>query len=85
MTREEVVEVLEQIPPEEPVYLLRGRDRRALATLVAYLGICEDDGCSEECLAAVEQLCEHFEQFEKEHLTFAPGRDGQPGDPTPAC
>lgn len=36
----------EPIPDDEPIFILRGRDRLAFHTLVHYLGLCIKDGCT---------------------------------------
>ena len=51
------------VPTEEPLFLLRGRDRNALPLLEAYYAICEADGCNEEHLSGIDRIICEFENF----------------------
>jgi hypothetical protein len=64
----------EQIPDDEPLFLLRGRDHFALVAINAYQAACESE-CNELHLAGVQQTREKFCQFAAEH----PERMKQPG------
>jgi hypothetical protein len=65
----------EIIPKEEPLFLLRARDRNAIALLLAYRDLAADDGCNELHLAGIEQLLKKFSDFAKQY----PERMKQPG------
>ena len=56
------------IPQEEPRFLLRGRDRNSLKALRSYRLACEEDGCNELHMAAIDKNISAFENFS---LTYA--------------
>lgn len=64
----------EQIPEDEPLFLLRGRDHYALVAINAYQAACESE-CNDLHLAGIQQVREKFCQFAAEH----PERMKQPG------
>ena len=51
------------IPADEPRFMLRGRDRNALETLHAYRAACENDGCNDLHMAAIDKNIVEFERF----------------------
>ncbi len=55
------------IPPEEPIFILRGRDRLAAQTLVQYRMLCEMDGCNQEHLDDIHKAILEFEQFSRQY------------------
>ena len=57
----------EAIPDDEPVFLLRARDRNAAATLKAYLLLIIQDGCDKEHQTAVGLRIHQFEDFAHFH------------------
>jgi hypothetical protein len=64
----------EEIPLDEPLFLLRARDGHAVDTLFAYREICAPS-CNELHLAGIDQVIEKFSRFAEEH----PERIKQPG------
>ncbi len=65
----------EPIPDDEPLMLFRARDQNALPMLLAYRGICIDDGCNDFQLAGVDNRIQAFRDFITQH----PERMKQPG------
>jgi hypothetical protein len=65
----------ETFPEDEPRFLLRARDRNALETLRDYRLACENDGCNDLHLAAIDKNIKAFEQFFLDH----PERMKEPG------
>lgn len=63
------------IPEDEPLFLLRGRDRLALATLHEYQQLCIEDDCTKFHLDGVDQIIKAFQRF---RYNF-PERMKQPG------
>lgn len=51
------------IPPEEPVFIFRGRDKLAVEALLHYVHVAKDDGCNEEFLASLGATIDEFRQF----------------------
>lgn len=65
----------QEIPEDEPVFLLRGRDRLALLTLLKYKGLCAGDGCTDYQMDGIEEALNSFTQFAIKY----PERMKQPG------
>ncbi len=65
----------EPIPEDEPVFILRARDRLALEVLEYYRNICEQDGCIDFQLDGIGINIQRFDAFAREH----PERMKQPG------
>lgn len=63
------------IPPEEPVFILRGRDRLAKVALLHYYELCVQDGCNDEFLADLRKAIEGFIDF----TVVEQGKMKQPG------
>ena len=61
----------EPIPDDEPVFILRARDRHALAAIQFYKELVEVDHHAQ----AIQETIEAFEQFAAEH----PDRMKEPG------
>lgn len=58
----------QEIPlDEEPVILLRARDRLALPLLLAYRDMCVADGCTDYQMQLVDARIAEFQRFAKEH------------------
>ena len=53
----------ETIPDDEPVFILRARDRWAIDALLHYQGLCED----RDHRVAVERIIEEFDRFADEN------------------
>lgn len=51
------------IPPEEPVFIVRGRDHLAIELLNHYRGLCIRDGCNEQFLEELDVPINEFRQF----------------------
>jgi hypothetical protein len=45
----------EVIPYDEPIFILRGRDHLAIDLLEQYYALCNDDGCTDYQLNAINQ------------------------------
>jgi len=65
----------EEIPEDEPLFLLRGRDALALDVLRQYDLVARDNGCNDLHLAGIQQVIRKFAAFKVEH----PERMKQPG------
>ncbi len=65
----------EAIPEDEPVFILRARDRLAIPTLVTYLKFSELDGCNDHHKETLAEAVAAFEEFADQN----PDRMKQPG------
>lgn len=65
----------QRVPDDEPVVILRGRDRLALRTLEYYEKLAEEDGCTQWFLEKLDPPIQAFAKFADEH----PERMKQPG------
>jgi len=57
------------IPDDEPIFILRGRDQAAKATLETYLELCEDAHTSLEHREGVVDAIRRFLKFDQENYT----------------
>jgi hypothetical protein len=57
----------EPIPEDEPIFILRARDRLALALLEHYRSLSEMDGCNEYHMKALDRSIFRFERFREDH------------------
>jgi hypothetical protein len=57
----------EAIPEDEPLFLLRGRDRLAATLLSVYWDLAEEDGCNQWFLDKVKEAMDKFQNFAIEH------------------
>ena len=53
----------ESVPPDEPLFLLRGRDRLALVLLRVYEQLSIEDGCNEYHMKGLARRIKEFERF----------------------
>lgn len=58
---------LEQIPDDEPVFLIRASDRGSIAGLDAYLVLCSSLGDDQERLDNIQQAREFFRVWQNEN------------------
>ncbi len=65
----------QEIPEDEPLLLLRARDKNALPLIVYYREVCRDQGCNDLHLAGIAQIINEFERFQSDH----PERMKEPG------
>ena len=65
----------EEIPDDEPLFLLRGRDSNAADTLIDYGERCRRSGCPESHTDGIAAARKAFDRFRKAH----PERMKQPG------
>ena len=65
----------EVLPVEEPLFLMRARDRLAVPSLLKYREIAVADGCNDYLMGLLDETIEAFKQFERDH----PERMKQPG------
>jgi hypothetical protein len=65
----------EVVPEDEPLFLLRARDRLALPLLREYWSMCEDDDCTDYQMRLMAEVVDRFSAFAREH----PDRMKQPG------
>jgi hypothetical protein len=65
----------EEVPDEEPLFILRARDRLAVKFLKSYRYICALDGCNGYTLDRVDSCIAMFERFAEDY----PERMKQPG------
>ena len=63
------------IPEDEPLFLLRARDKFALMALYEYRAVCEGGGCTPEHLAGIGRTLRLFERFASDQ----PERMKEPG------
>lgn len=55
------------IPADEPLFILRAKDRLAVAALLEYREICRRDGCNDYQLDGLSDIVAEFEKFAAEH------------------
>jgi len=65
----------EAIPDDEPLFLLRARDKLAIPLLLMYKILCEQDNCTMYQMDMLEQSINKFALFKK----YFPERMKQPG------
>jgi hypothetical protein len=65
----------EVLPDDEPLFLLRARDRLAVGIILEYLRSCMEDDCTDLHVQGVREVLIKFEHFRREH----PERMKQPG------
>lgn len=65
----------EAIPEDEPIWIVRGRDKLALPILYAYLKDSLDDNCTGYQIEGVKALIDRFARFADDY----PERMKQPG------
>lgn len=65
----------EVLPEDEPLMLIRARDRIAIPGLLKYRELCVADGCNDYILGLLDETIEEFRRFETTH----PERMKQPG------
>ena len=65
----------EEVPEDEPLFLLRARDRLALPLLQIYQQLCLDDDCTDFQMVLVGRVLNDFVSFKNAH----PERMKQPG------
>lgn len=63
------------IPEDEPIWLFRGRDELAVATLKFYFELCELNSCTDYQLLGIKTAIDKFEKFKIDHTD----RMKQPG------
>ncbi len=63
------------VPEDEPIFLIRGRDRLALETLRHHREIAALDGCTQYYMDGMDRVIDKFIRFNEEH----PERMKQPG------
>lgn len=56
----------EKIPDDEPLFLLRGRDKLAEALIIQYRKMCVSEGCNDLHLAALDKTLQKFHDFARE-------------------
>lgn len=57
----------EAIPDDEPVFLIRARDRLAIRALYAYQALSANDHCNDYHFEHLNKDIKAFEQFAKDH------------------
>lgn len=65
----------ETIPDDEPIFILRARDRNAVLLLQAYWWFCFYDGCNDYQMSMLAQRMIEFEQWAEKN----PSKMKQPG------
>lgn len=55
------------IPPDEPVFILRAQDALAPLAVVAYLKLCEEEGTTENHLTEVGLAYATLAEWQSEH------------------
>jgi hypothetical protein len=65
----------ERVPDDEPLFLLRARDRLAIPLLRHFRELCRADGCTTYMLGLCDLTIAQFERFAAEH----PEQMKQPG------
>jgi hypothetical protein len=57
----------EAVPAEEPLFLLRARDRLALPMLLKYREMSQADGCNDYHFSKLDADIAMFKQFQSDH------------------
>jgi len=57
----------EIVPEDEPLFLIRARDRLAVAALEAYRVLSQEDGCIDYHFEHLDKDIEAFKRFREEH------------------
>lgn len=57
----------EPVPEDEPIVILRGRDRLALPALLHYRTLAKQDGCTDWFMERLDPPIEEFIKFREEH------------------
>lgn len=57
----------EIIPEDEPLFLIRARDRLAIAALLEYRRMSAEDGCNDFHFEHLDKDIEAFKKFREEH------------------
>lgn len=57
----------EVVPLDEPVFVMRGRDRLAIRALEFYKKISQEDGCNDYHFEKLEFEIVRFKKFSEEH------------------
>lgn len=57
----------EPIPDDEPIFILRGRDRLAFHAISAYKNLAHDDRCSDYHMKGIAEALTAFAKFKAEH------------------
>lgn len=57
----------EPIPEDEPIFILRGRDRLALLVIASYLNFALDDKCTGYHIQGIAKALTAFAKFQEEH------------------
>jgi hypothetical protein len=57
----------EAIPEDEPVFLIRARDRLAIAALLHYRDISQQDGCNDYHFSHLDKDIQAFREFRDKH------------------
>ena len=63
------------IPPDEPVFLLRAQDQFMLPALGAYLALCEQFGAPPDHIAAVRLRIGDIDAWQQVNPTKIPGSE----------
>lgn len=65
----------EAVPEDEPVFILRARDRNAVDLLAVYRELCAQDKCNDYQMTGIEGAIARFMDFAERH----PEKMKQPG------
>ena len=57
----------EVVPEDEPLFLIRARDRLAVKALLAYRVLSQEDGCIDYHFEHLDRDIEAFKKFREEH------------------
>ena len=61
------------IPPDEPVFILRGRDSQAAEAIEFYISLCNIAGTPEDRLTAMDDVVAKFKAYRESHAVKIPG------------
>lgn len=57
----------ERIPDDEPVFLVRAKDIVSFDLLLAYLVMCQEEGCSQSHLRGIVSAIHKFNEWQSVH------------------
>lgn len=63
---------IEKIGKDEPVFILRAQDRKALQAMARYRSICEEGGVEQSHLDAIDRAYDAFTEWQRTHATKLP-------------
>jgi len=61
------------VPEDEPVFIIRARDKNAVETLTHYIWLCRMSSTPEDRIADLYEVVDRFKSYANTHQTKTPG------------